>query len=133
MSLIFAISYYTILLFFHSLFLWIIVQYIKEKPPIRITLNDLIAIDLSYAYHYTIITAFGCFICIEGQLLKNWPKLILVADYFLRFVTNIFLQYLSVGIIIRFVQVKQGHMEIFWGFLDYQVRIMFRAITASLS
>ena len=133
MDIFYCIANYFFLLLLHTFLVWIIVKHTKEKAPIRIRLIDLINMDLSHIYHYTMIIAGVLFICIEAELFSSSPGVFLTVTICYWFASNIFLQYLSIGIVIRFVQIKQGHMEIFCGLLDGQVRIMFRVITAALS
>ena len=108
----------------------IITKHVKEKPLVQITLVDLINMDLAYLYFGTIFWGSVCAIAIEGQYLKSWPFLALCVFHLVSFV---FLEYISIGIIIRFMQIQQGYMDIFWDRLDEEVRIFIRVVTVICS
>ena len=105
----------------------------KNKPPLQITLVDLVNIDYAYAYFYTCFVAVFLALCIDAKYLSNWPKLALTFSYSFQFGACIFMQYVSIGIVIRFAQIMQGHMDGFCGLLDDDFRIILRIMTASFS
>ena len=129
----FIVPYYVGLLILHSFLMVMIIKQMKNKPPLHITLVDLINIDYAYAYFCTCSLSVCMSLCIDAQYLSMWPNLALIISYVSEFVAKIFMQYISIGIIVRFMQIMQGHMEGFCGLLDEDVRLIIRIVTATLS
>lgn len=128
-----VVAFYSLLLLSLTFLMRLIIEHAKNKPPLQITLVDLVNIDLSYSYFLSCFSAVFISLCIEAQLLPVWPQLALICSWGFEFVAIIFQVYINIGIVIRFILIWQGHLEGCCALLDDDVRLIIRLFTAAFS
>ena len=132
-STLIGVSLYSLILAIFLSLMWLIIRATLAKPPVRITLVDLINVDWACLFSATGFISSIAAIAIEAKLLTAFSGLALAISYSFHFVSFVFLEYASVGIVTRYLLIRKGHMDIFGDLLDTDIRNIIRVLTATIS
>ena len=115
------------LFLFFVLMQCVIIKQVEDKPIVKITILDLISIDLATSYESTVVIAIIRNIILDIDFVVP-DFLALSFGWIFQVVSITFMLYLSVGVVIRYLIIHCQNIDLFRGHNDEFVRLAIRIV-----